>query len=63
MNKIKCQVQDHNEKDILTICFDKNCKNKRLCCLSCIKKFHSSHPAKLVDVDDMNAFIKLVQDP
>ena len=58
MNKMKCQIKSHNERDIITICCDKNCENKRLCCLTCIKKFHSTHADKFIDIEDMNEFIQ-----
>lgn len=58
MNDMKCQIESHKGKEINTICLDKNCKNKRLCCLLCIKNFHTMHADQLIEVEEMNAFIQ-----
>lgn len=33
----------HEGKDIIMVCLNSECENKRLCCLSCIDELHRKH--------------------
>jgi len=50
MNNLKCLNQNHHNKEITTVCLDKNCKEKRLSCLLCLVESHNSHQKKSVEV-------------
>ncbi|CAD8099470.1 unnamed protein product [Paramecium primaurelia] len=43
---LKCQESEHNQKEIILVCFNIDCQQKRVCCLDCIEN-HIQHKQDL----------------
>ncbi|CAD8099798.1 unnamed protein product [Paramecium sonneborni] len=43
MIELYCQQENHENETIIGVCTNEICRNKRLCCLDCVKEFHSTH--------------------
>ncbi|CAD8099762.1 unnamed protein product [Paramecium sonneborni] len=43
MIELYCQQENHENQQIVGVCTNEICRNKRLCCLDCVKEFHSTH--------------------
>ena len=51
--KQKCNLANHENYDIVIICLDKSCKEKKLGCAKCICEKHAQHTKACVFINDI----------
>jgi len=56
MNKYKCQKQNHESEDIISVCLNKQCIHERVCCPKCEIEYHNDHLNQLVEFYYMSYF-------
>ena len=57
LNNLNCQIEKHDNGDIVGFCIDDNCKEvNKFCCLNCFFDTHSQH--KVVKLKELNTFIQ-----
>ncbi|CAD8195630.1 unnamed protein product [Paramecium octaurelia] len=52
-----CEESEHNQKEIILVCFNINCQLKRACCLNCVEN-HSQHKQELKTFKEISMWKK-----
>ncbi|KAM3138370.1 hypothetical protein pb186bvf_009456 [Paramecium bursaria] len=57
---LRCQIQDHKQKDINEVCLQQNCLQPRTICYYC-KQLHENHQNKIFAIDHLEELLKNFQ--